>query len=409
MQRVSQAFTGKRIVLGVTGGIAAYKSADLVRRLLERDAEVRVVMTRGACGFVTPLTFQAVSGQPVHTNLLDTAAEAAMGHIELARWADLVLVAPATADFMARLSAGLADDLLTTLCLATSAEVVLAPAMNQQMWAHAATRANAQQLVQRGIRLLGPASGDQACGEIGPGRMLEPLQICDGLLPATDWQGLSVLITAGPTLEDLDPVRYLGNRSSGKMGFALAAQAAAAGAQVCLVAGPVQLDTPAGVERVDIRSASQMHQAVLAKAGKVDVFIAAAAVADFRPVEQAPEKLKKGQDQSMTLELKRNPDILAEVAALTTGRPLTVGFAAETSKLVEHARSKLVAKGIDLIAANQVGGAQGGFDSDDNALEVLSADSQDSIPMTSKAEAARRLLNIILDYRNREERRIANG
>lgn len=408
MQEVTQSFTGTRIILGVTGGIAAYKSADLARRLIERGAEVRVVMTAGARQFVAPLTFQAVSGHPVHTDLLDPNAEAAMGHIELARWADQVLVAPATADFMARLSAGLADDLLTTLCLATQAPVILAPAMNQQMWANAATQDNRERLEQRGVRLLGPAIGDQACGEVGPGRMLEPLEIVSALEPRSEWSGVRLLITAGPTFEDLDPVRFLGNRSSGRMGFALAAQAAAWGAKVTLVAGPVRQPTPPGVERIDVRSALDMHDAVMARAEDSDVFIAAAAVADFRPAQAATEKIKKDGSERMSIDLEVNPDILAEVAARSP-RPFTVGFAAETEKVVEYARRKLASKGVDMICANHVGGERGGFDCSDNALEVLFRGGQESIPMMSKLEVARDLLRLIGETREQQGRQTANG
>jgi phosphopantothenoylcysteine decarboxylase/phosphopantothenate--cysteine ligase len=382
----------RRILLGVTGGIAAYKSADLVRRLRDAGAEVRVVMTRGAQAFVTPLTFQAVSGNPVHTDLLDEQAEAGMGHIELARWADRVLVAPATANFMARLAHGLADDLLSTLCLATSAPVLLAPAMNQQMWAHEATRSNCKILQSRGVQLLGPDSGSQACGETGAGRMVEPASLVEAVMgsdPAV-LQGYHVLISAGPTYEDIDPVRYVGNRSSGRMGFAVAEAARAAGARVSLVAGPVDLATPEGVDRTDVRSASEMQKAVLGLAATADVFISVAAVADYTPASPAAQKIKKGLPKQK-LELVSTPDILAEVAALDDG-PMTVGFAAETENLREHALGKLSSKGLDMIAANRVGLAGTGFESEDNEIDLLTPQGEIPLGRGSKRELARKLV-----------------
>lgn len=388
---------GKRVVLGVTGGIAAYKSADLVRRLRDAGADVRVVMTRGALAFVTPLTFQAVSGHPVHSELLDEHAEAGMGHIELARWADQLLVAPATADFIARLAHGLADDLLTTLCLATAAPITLAPAMNQQMWANAAVQANCAVLRERGVRLVGPAEGSQACGDSGPGRMTEPAELVKALFPAPHaaLAGLSVLVTAGPTYEDIDPVRYIGNRSSGRMGFAVAAAAAEAGARVHLVAGPVRLETPAGVERSDVRSAAEMHDAVMALAPAADVFFSVAAVADYAPVRRAGQKIKKGADRQ-TLELAHTPDIVAGVAALG-GRPFTVGFAAETENLKEHALEKLSRKRLDMIAANRVGAEGAGFESEFNEILLLSADGERNLGSGSKRELARLLIGAVAD------------
>ncbi len=352
-----QPLISRRILLGVTGGIAAYKSADLVRRLRDAGAGVRVVMSRGALAFITPLTFQAVSGNPVHTELLDEAAEAGMGHIELARWADQVLVAPATANFIARLAHGLADDLLSTICLATAAPVTLAPAMNQQMWSNPATRVNCEILKQRGIDLIGPASGAQACGETGPGRMVEPSELVKVLAAHREsvLAGKHVLITAGPTYEDIDPVRFIANRSSGRMGFAIAQAARDAGARVSLVAGPVTLETPQGVERTDVRSAREMRDVVLKLADSADVFISVAAVADYRPARPAAQKLKKGLPRQK-VELVANPDIVSDVAALEHG-PLTVGFAAETEKLKEHALEKLSRKRLDMIAANRVGQA----------------------------------------------------
>ncbi|MFO7858746.1 MAG: bifunctional phosphopantothenoylcysteine decarboxylase/phosphopantothenate--cysteine ligase CoaBC [Ectothiorhodospiraceae bacterium] len=361
----------RNILLGVTGGIAAYKGADLVRRLRDAGADVRVVMTAGAQEFVRPLTFQAVSGNPVHTSLLDPDAEAAMGHIELARWADAVVIAPASADILARLAHGLADDLLTTLCLATEAPLAVAPAMNRVMWDHPATRDNTARLAERGVTVLGPGAGDQACGETGSGRMLEPIELVSGvaaLFQGGELAGLRVLMTAGPTREPLDPVRYISNRSSGRMGFAIAAAAARAGARVTLVAGPVTLATPAGVERIDVESAAAMHEAVQARVADSDIFIGCAAVADYGAAEPATAKIKKNE-ATMTLALARNPDILADVAA-RDAPPLTVGFAAETHDVERYAEDKRRRKGLDMIAANQVGQPGGGFDHTDNALSV---------------------------------------
>jgi phosphopantothenoylcysteine decarboxylase/phosphopantothenate--cysteine ligase len=388
---------GKRILLGVTGGIAAYKSPDLVRRLRERGAEVQVVMTAGAARFVEPLTFQAVSARPVRDHLWDEDAEAAMGHIELARWADLVLVAPASADFLARLTAGLADDLLTTLCLATEAPIAVAPAMNRAMWAGAATRENVERLRARGVRVLGPGSGDQACGETGEGRMLEPNDLADhvaaALAPADGaLAGRHVVITAGPTREAIDPVRYITNRSSGKMGYAVARAARAAGARVTLVSGPVHLPTPAGIERIDVESAQEMSDATEAAIADADIFIGAAAVSDYRPAVAAASKIKKTA-ATMTLSLERAPDILAAVAA-RTGRPFVVGFAAETEELEAHARAKLEKKGLDMIAANLVGPGLA-FDREDNELLVLWAGGEARLPRCDKVELADRLIALI--------------
>ena len=388
----------RRIVLGVAGGIAAYKAADLVRRLRERDFEVRVVMTAGAREFVAPLTFQAVSSHPVHCDLLDEQAEAGMGHIELARWADLVLVAPATANVLARLAHGFADDLLTTLCLATEAPLALAPAMNRQMWQAGATRANVLALLDRGVEMLGPAQGDQACGETGPGRMLEPAQIAARVAArfrggALD--GVGVLVTAGPTREALDPVRFLTNHSSGKMGYAVAGAAAEAGARVSLVSGPTALPAPPGVERIDVTSAGEMHAEVMARAAGCDVFIAAAAVADHRPAHRAEQKIKKG-DGPAAIELVRTPDILAAVAAMDGG-PFTVGFAAETESVQAHARDKLERKGLDMIAANRVGLPNRGFASECNALSVLWPGGGRELDLAPKAELARRLIDLVAE------------
>lgn len=388
----------RRIVLGVSGGIAAYKAPDLVRRLRERGAEVQVVMTAGAQRFVTPTTFQAVAGREVRAELWDPAAEAAMGHIELARWAELILLAPATADLIARLASGRADDLLTTLVLATDAKVALAPAMNRLMWSHPATQANIAILRHRGVDVLGPGRGEQACGETGDGRMLEPLEIVAGverLLPAATSSALAgkqVLITAGPTRERLDPVRYISNRSSGKMGFALADAARAAGAEVTLVAGPVNLPTPLGVNRIDVESAAQMHAAVEAAVGIADVFIGTAAVADYRPAVVAERKIKKSGER-VEIVLERTPDILASVAARTQ-RPFVVGFAAETHDVETYARGKLESKNLDLIAANEVGDDKA-FDRDDNSLIVLWREGRVPIGPASKQVVAKELIELI--------------
>ncbi|MFO1425386.1 MAG: bifunctional phosphopantothenoylcysteine decarboxylase/phosphopantothenate--cysteine ligase CoaBC [Steroidobacteraceae bacterium] len=387
---------GQKIVLGVTGGIAAYKSADLVRRLRERGAEVQVVMTAAAQQFVTPMTFQAVSGREVRSELWDPAGEAAMGHIELARWADLVLVAPATADVIARLAAGRADDLLTTLVLATEARVALAPAMNRVMWAHPATQHNAATLRARGVELLGPGEGDQACGEVGAGRMLEPLDIVarvEALLaPRGPLTGRRVLITAGPTRERIDPVRFISNRSSGKMGFAVAAAARAAGAEVTLVAGPVAIATPPGVRRVDVESAADMLAAVQREVPGAAIFISTAAVADYRPARPADQKIKK-TEASLDIPLERTVDILASVAA-QPDRPFVVGFAAETEQVEHHARQKLVRKNLDLIAANEVGDDKV-FEKDDNALLVLWRGGRHSIGPGNKQVIAHDLVALI--------------
>jgi phosphopantothenoylcysteine decarboxylase/phosphopantothenate--cysteine ligase len=384
----------RRILVGVSGGIAAYKSCGLVRRLREAGAEVRVVMTANAAHFVGAATFQALSGQAVRSSLWDAHAEAAMGHIELARWAERVVIAPATADVIARLAHGMADDLLTTLCLATTAPLYLAPAMNRQMWAHAAMQANLAVLRERGVHVLGPAAGDQACGEVGAGRMLEPEALRDALAASfvdEVLRGVRVLVSAGPTYEDLDPVRYLGNRSSGRMGFAVAQAAAEAGAAVTLVAGPVQLPTPAGVvRRIDVRSAGQMHAAVLAAAPQTDIYLGAAAVGDYRPAHTAEHKLKKQADEGITLALVQNPDILAGLAAQEP-HPFLVGFAAETDDVADYAQDKLRRKGLDMIAANQVGAGMG-IEVADNALQVFWPGGSQSLPRAAKQELARDLV-----------------
>ncbi len=391
-----QSLANKRVLLGVTGGIAAYKAAELVRRLADAGAEVRVMMTRAACEFVSPLTFQALSGHPVRSELLDPAAEAGMGHIELARWADLVVIAPASADTLSRLAHGRADDLLGAVCLASDRPAAVAPAMNRLMWANAATADNLALLRRRGWRVFGPGEGEQACGETGPGRMLEPDDLVTHIAAMCEsdlLDGQRVLVTAGPTREALDPVRYLSNHSSGKMGYALAGEAALAGARVTLVSGPVSLAAPPRVTRIDVTSALEMHAAVMRHVQHCDVFIATAAVADYRPAQPAAAKIKKNEPQ-LAVELVRNPDILAEVAALPEG-PFTVGFAAETEDLERHARGKLEAKNLDLIAANQVGGRQSAFNADDNALEVYWPGGAASIERAAKTQVARRLLELI--------------
>ena len=392
--------TGVHVLLGVSGGIAAYKAAELVRRLRDAGADVRVVLTENAARFVTALTFQALSGNPVRTSLWDESAEAAMGHIELARWADEVVVAPASADLIARLAHGQADDLLTTVCLATTSPLSIAPAMNQQMWAHAATQANVATLRERGVRVFGPASGDQACGEFGAGRLLEASEIVAELAAARgprELAGLNFLVSAGPTYEDIDPVRFIGNRSSGRMGFAVAEAAARAGAAVTLIAGPVALATPVGVTRIDVRSAREMRDAVVARVAQSDVFVAAAAVGDFRPHSVATQKLKKAGESTLELSLEQNPDILAEVAALPD-RPFVVGFAAETERVEEYARAKLERKRVDLIAANKVG-SDCGFEREDNALLLLWPDGREELAQADKRELARLLVARIAQLR----------
>jgi phosphopantothenoylcysteine decarboxylase / phosphopantothenate---cysteine ligase len=385
---------GKRIVVGVSGGIAAYKSPDLVRRLRDAGAEVRVVMTAGASAFISPLTLQAVSGQRVHESLLDAEAEAGMGHIELARWADELIIAPATAHLIARLAHGFADDLLATLVLATESRVWLAPAMNRVMWDNAQVQANCRRLEAMGMQLLGPGVGSQACGEQGAGRMLEPEQIVAALGEREPLlAGLHFMVTAGPTHEALDPVRFLGNRSSGRMGFALAAALAEAGAGVDLVSGPVDLATPPGVSRVDVESAEQMLVAVMAGIDQADGFIGVAAVADYRPEQVAEHKIKKN-GQALELRLVPNPDILASVAALANRPRLVMGFAAETRDLAQAARLKLESKRLDLIAANLVGAGLA-FDCDDNALEVFSRDQHWPLARQSKTALAQQLVRII--------------
>jgi phosphopantothenoylcysteine decarboxylase/phosphopantothenate--cysteine ligase len=386
----------RNVLLGVTGGIAAYKSAELVRQLQERGATVRVIMTRGAMEFITPLTLQALSGNPVHTELLDEEAEQGMGHIELARWADLLLIAPATADLIARLAAGRADDLLTTAALATAAPLMLAPAMNQQMWRDPATEANISTLAARGYHLVGPAAGEQACGDIGPGRMEQPVQIAeaaDQLFPSGLLTGKRVVITAGPTREALDPVRYISNHSSGKMGYALARAAAEAGAVTTLVSGPVSLPVPDRVRALPVESATDMLQQCLDLLGDCDIFIACAAVADYRPSAVEQQKIKKGPEE-ITLQLVRNPDIVAAVAS-SEQRPFTVGFAAETTDVLNYARDKMQRKNLDMIVANDVADRSIGFNSDQNAVTVLWRNGEQALPRAGKDSIARQIIELI--------------
>jgi phosphopantothenoylcysteine decarboxylase/phosphopantothenate--cysteine ligase len=388
------------IVLGISGGIAAYKTPELVRRLRERGADVQIVMTASAEEFVTPTSLQAVSGRPIRSNLWDKEAEAAMSHIELARWADLVLIAPATAEIMARLASGGAPDLLTTLCLATEAPIAIAPAMNRVMWANPAVQANRKTLEKRGMQILGPDHGSQACGETGAGRMLDPDVIADAVC-SPEFAGASadgvlagktVLVTAGPTREPIDPVRYITNRSSGKMGYAIAAAAHALGARVILISGPVSLQEPRGADVVHVETAEEMHAATHERIADVDIFIAAAAVSDYRPSEASAQKIKKTKD-TMTLEFVRSPDILASVAALDDA-PFTVGFAAETENVREYALGKLVNKNLDMIVANRVG-ADCGFDYDDIAAEVLWSGGEKAFDKMPKSELAAGLMDLI--------------
>ncbi len=396
----------KNILLGVTGGIAAYKTAELVRRLKEQGANVRVVMTKGGKAFITPLTLQAVSGNPVADSLLDPAAEAAMGHIELAKWADLVLIAPASANTLARLAGGFADDLLATICLATAAPLAIAPAMNQQMWHALPTQDNMATLRKRNVIVWGPGAGEQACGDVGYGRMLEPLQLV-GLAKEyfqqtaeNEAKNLPLdnqhwVVTAGPTREAIDPVRYISNHSSGKMGYAIADAAAKAGAKVTIISGPVNLPTPNHCDRVNVQSAQQMHAMAMGLAPKADVFVACAAVADYRVRDVVDQKIKKSAD-TMQIELVKNPDIVADVAALTD-RPFTVGFAAETQDVEHYAKGKLARKNLDMIAANNVALQTQGFNSDDNALTVYWPEGSKELPLTNKKALAVDLVKTIAD------------
>ena len=386
---------GQKVLLGVTGSIAAYKSPDIVRRLKDQGAEVRVVLTASAEKLVSPTVFQAVSGEPVRGDIWDEQAEAAMGHIELAKWADLILIAPATANVIAQLAAGSADNLLTTICLATEAPVVLAPSMNQAMWNDAATQANCDVLRKRNIKLIGPDEGSQACGDVGPGRMSEPADIVSRLSrggKSGPLEGLRVMVTAGPTREAIDPVRFVSNRSSGKMGFAVARAAADAGAEVTLIAGPVSLPTPPRVERIDVENTQQMVDVAMADIGGIDIYIGAAAISDYRPQNPATQKIKKSAD-TFVLEMVKSPDLLATIAALEDG-PFAVGFAAETEKLEQHATDKLNRKKLDMIIANLVG-EKLCFDADDNEVVVLWQGGRQLLPRSSKPELARQLVEVI--------------
>lgn len=400
--------TGKHIVLGVSGGIAAYKAPELVRRLRDRGAEVRVVMTEAAKAFITPLSLQAVSGYPVSDDLLDPAAEAAMGHIELGKWADLVILAPATADLIARVTAGMANDLVTTICLATPAPIAIVPAMNQQMYRALSTQHNLQVLAERGLLIWGPDSGSQACGDVGPGRMLDPLIIVDEAVnwsqPVNDLKHLNIMITAGPTREALDPVRFISNHSSGKMGFAIAAAAAKRGASVMLVSGPVTLTTPPWVKRIDVTTAAEMQDAVMADAARQHIFIGTAAVADYRAAEVAVEKIKKQGDE-ITLKMVKNPDIVAGVAHMSQGRPYVVGFAAETQNVEEYAQQKRVRKNLDLICANNVSIAGQGFNSDNNALHLFWQEGDKVLPLSDKSLLGQQLLDEIVSRYDEKNRR----
>jgi phosphopantothenoylcysteine decarboxylase/phosphopantothenate--cysteine ligase len=389
-----------RIILGITGGIAAYKSPDLVRRLRERGADVQVVMTESGARMVSPTVFQAVSGRAVRSDMWDEQAEDAMGHIELARWADLILVAPATANIMSQLATGTATGLLTTLCLASEAPLALAPAMNQAMWKNAATQDNLKTLQARGVRFIGPETGSQACGDVGPGRMTEPDDIVAALwtdAPITDTgrlNGATVIVSAGPTREPIDPVRYVSNRSSGKMGFAVAQAAARAGANVTLVAGPVSLATPSGVERIDVETAVQMREVVMGRAASCDIYISAAAISDYRPAAVEEQKIKKKAD-TLQIDMVKSNDVLAEVAALKRG-PFTVGFAAETEKLEEHARAKLTGKKLDMIVGNLVGAGLC-FDRDDNSVLILWSGGSEAIERMPKMQLADRIIDTVAD------------
>ena len=392
---------GKRIVIGITGGIAAYKSIELIRLLRKANAEVRVVLTPAAAEFVTPLTLQAISGNPVSQSLLDPSAELAMGHIELAKWADAILIVPATADFIARMSVGMANDLLSTICLASAAPILLAPAMNQQMYAQIVTQENIAKLTQRGMKFIGPNSGEQACGDVGAGRMSEPSEIfsalCELFSAKYDLAGLSVAITAGPTRESIDPVRYISNHSSGKMGYAIAQAFAERGAEVTLISGPVNLPTPANVCRIDVISAQEMWQVAMESAVKNRLFIGCAAVADYRMAEISDQKIKKTSDNDeLTLKLVKNPDIIASVAALTENRPFVVGFAAETQNVEQYAKDKLRRKNLDMICANSVAGGAV-FGEDKNALHLFWQNGDKLLPTCSKTELAKALTQEIIN------------
>ncbi|GAB2991356.1 bifunctional phosphopantothenoylcysteine decarboxylase/phosphopantothenate--cysteine ligase CoaBC [Psychrosphaera aestuarii] len=395
----------KRILLIISGGIAAYKMPEYIRRIKERGAEVKVVLTSGGKAFITPLTLQAVSGEPVAEDLLDPNAEAAMGHIEFAKWADLVVVAPASADMLATMRAGLAHNLASTLLLATPAPVVVCPAMNQQMYAHPATKENLNVLKARGVDVWGPAIGEQACGDVGAGRMIEPSEMVERTVSAFKANnkllaGKTLTITAGPTREAIDPVRYISNHSSGKMGFAIAQAAAELGAKVNLIAGPVSLSTPTGANRVDVKSAQEMHSAALELAQQSDIFIACAAVADYRPEVCAQQKIKKNDDD-MTITMVKNPDIVADVASLTKKRPFVIGFAAETQEVEKYALGKLTKKNLDMICANDVSVSNQGFNSDDNALKIYWNGGSKDLPLNSKKQLSYDLLDVVIQQLNK--------
>lgn len=388
-----KSLTNKRVLLGISAGIAAYKAPDLVRKLTELGAEVQIILSKNADQFVAPLSLQAVSGHAVHSHAMTAESESGMGHIDLARWADIVLIAPATANIMARLCQGNADELLTTVCVATEAPIAVAPAMNQQMWQNAASVANIATLESRGVHILGPDAGEQACGEVGPGRMLQPTDIAQrvGLLfQNTQLTGKRIMITAGPTWEALDPVRGITNHSSGKMGYALAQAAIEAGANVTLVTGPTCIAKPERATIVEVVSALDMHSAVMSCIAQQDIFVGVAAVADYRPVDSADQKIKKNADE-MTITMVKNPDILADVAS-QDAPPFCVGFAAETNNVVDYARSKLQRKKLDLIAANHVGGSEIGFGTTDNAITLISKDAAVELPKQNKLALARQLI-----------------
>lgn len=393
--------SGKHILLGITGGIAAYKCPDLVRHLKKAGAQVRVVMTESASHFVTPMTLQALSGNAVSRDLFDPSAELSMSHIELAKWADLLLIAPATANIIAKMANGIADDLLSTICLATPAKIVIAPAMNQQMYKAAATQQNLASLASRNTLILGPDDGFQACGDFGPGRMVEPATIVEHVegyfLATATLVGTEITITAGPTIEELDPVRYISNYSSGKMGYAIAQAAAEMGATVNLISGPVNLATPNNVNRINVKSANEMCDAALKLATKSSIFISCAAVADYRAETIAKQKIKKTDDNNeLVIKLVKNPDIVASIAALKKGRPFVVGFAAETNNIKAYALKKLTTKNLDLICANDVSDKSIGFNSDQNALTIYWQNGEQTLPLSSKQQLARELLQAVI-------------
>ena len=393
-----QSLVNKNIILGITAGIAAYKTPDLVRKLISIGANVQVILTKNANDFVSEIALQAVSGHPVHNHKMDTESESGMGHIDLARWADVILIAPATANFIARLQNGEADELLTTVCIASQSKIAIAPAMNQQMWANPATQNNIENLKKRGIEILGPASGEQACGDVGLGRMLEPIEITEltsQLFQTGSLAGKRMMLTAGPTWEAIDPVRGITNHSSGLMGYAIAQAAVEAGAKVTLVTGPTHLEVPDHVNAISVTSALDMHKAVMNEIADQDIFVGVAAVADYRPIEISENKIKKTQGKdTMVIELVKNPDILADVAALKDP-PFTVGFAAETNDVENYARAKLKRKNIDMIAANHVGGDKTGFGSTENAIKLISKNLVVDLKQANKHHIARQFIKHI--------------